>query len=99
MTVELFIEIVGLFLSLGGALYMTVIRPIQKSLDMLRLDFVKSIDELRVEIAEQRKDRIALLERVHTLEISQAEFSQSLKLFQKRLDELFGPLKEIPTHQ
>lgn len=98
MTVELFIEIVGLFLSLGGAMYVTIIRPIQKTLDMLRVEFVKSVDELRLEIAEQRKDRLALLERVHTLEISQAEFSQSLKLFQKRLDELFGPLKEHVAH-
>lgn len=98
MTVELFIEIVGLFLSLGGAMYVTIIRPIQKSLDLIRTDFVKSIDELRKEIAEQRKDRMTLLERVHTLEIQQAEFSQSLKLFQKRLDELFGPLKEHVAH-
>lgn len=99
MTIELFIEIVGLFLSLGGAMYMTVIRPIQKSLDLMRTDFVRAIDNLRVDVAEQRHDRMVLLERVHGLEVQQAEFAQSLKLFQKRLDELFGPLKDVATHR
>ena len=98
MTVELFIQIVALFISLGGAMYVTVIRPIQKSLDLLRTDFVKSIDDLREEIAEQRKDRMALLERVHTLEIQQAEFGQAIKLFQRRLDEIFGSPEKITHH-
>lgn len=79
LAVDLFVQIVALFISLGGALYVTVIRPIQKS-----------IDGLRIEIAEMRKDRISLLERVHVLEVNQTELKQSIKLFQKRLDELFG---------
>lgn len=78
MTIEFFLQIVGaLIIPLGGGFYISVIKPLQSS-----------IDGLRNEIAEMRKDRLALIERVHMLEIAVAENKQSIRNAQHRIDEL-----------
>lgn len=81
MTLEIFVQMIGVLVSfgiaLGGAFHLTVIRPLQNS-----------IDGLRTEIAEMRKERLALIERVHILEITVAENKQSIRSAHHRIDEL-----------
>lgn len=81
MTFEIFVQLIGVLTSisvaLGGAFHLTVIRPLQNTIDGLRAD-----------IAEMRKERLALIERVHILEITVAENKQSIRSAHHRIDEI-----------
>lgn len=83
MTIDQILEMLAVGISLGGAFHVTVIRPLQGS-----------INDLRTEISEMRKERIALIERVHSLEVLVARVEQSASNAHHRIDEFLESAHE-----
>ena len=90
---EICVSITVVLTALGGLIVFSIVRPLNKSNDDLRL----MIGELRDLIAEIRRDLKSSNERVHRIEGEIREMKYAVQKAHDRIDEFLS--KEVKAHE